>query len=348
MPWWCSTRRTATCSPCTPTRRSIRTRSPHRAWQRKQQVGATYIAAGPNGFVNGCPWLSTTRIRARVDIQGDHERRCIRPRSQLANRPFRTERRTHRQEPTCSYTTTSRDACGGTIQHDAPPSCDTGYASMGIELGAANLVNEAASFGFGARPPIDLPTNPFSVSVYDPDTSQRLACRHLPRGDQPFLAYSAIGQGNVEATPLEMAMVASGIADDGVIMKPHVMAEDPRSKGQRRPDIPADALVEGHLSSDRPSCLEPYAGRRSISPDGTAYGIFPPSWQVAAKTGTAQAGTGNTATTDWMIAFAPASHPRWPSPWSCPIQALSASGASVSGPIVSTCSPDSPESSGAT
>ena len=72
------------------------------------------------------------------------------------------------------------------------------------------------------------------------------------------------------------------------------------------------------------------------SPQGTAYGIFPPSWQVAAKTGTAQEGQGNTATVDWMIAFAPASHPEVALAVVVPKQALNATGAIVSGPIVRT------------
>ena len=102
---------------------------------------------------------------------------------------------------------------------------------LGIELGAENLVSEAASFGFGARPPIDLPTNPSSVSCMTRTPTRLLACpRSALQANQPFVAYSAIGQGDVEATPLEMAMVASGIADDGVIMTPHVMAKilDPK------------------------------------------------------------------------------------------------------------------------
>ena len=66
---------------------------------------------------------------------------------------------------------------------------------------------------------------------------------------------------------------------------------------------------------------------------GTAYGIFPPSWQVAAKTGTAQIPGG---TTDWMIAFAPASHPQVAIAVVVPDQAKSATGAEVSGPIVKT------------
>jgi cell division protein FtsI/penicillin-binding protein 2 len=70
---------------------------------------------------------------------------------------------------------------------------------------------------------------------------------------------------------------------------------------------------------------------------GTASGVgFPPADDVAAKTGTAQVGFGNTATTDWMIAFAPASQPKVAVAVVIPHQALSATGAEVAGPVMKT------------
>jgi peptidoglycan glycosyltransferase len=232
----------------------------------------------------------------------------------------------------------SGGSCGGTVQIMLPQSCDTGYAHMGIELGAPNLTTEAASFGFFARPPIDLPTEPGSVStmcsgVTNCDTSGQAALNL--EGDLPFLAYSAIGQGNVVATPLEMAMVASGIADDGVIMTPHVM--------QRILD-PKDNVIDNYSPTQwiRATSAKTAQSVSSLmqgvvsNPQGTAYGIFRPAWQVAAKTGTAQSGKGNSATVDWMIAFAPASHPVVALAVVVPKQALNATGAIVSGPIVRT------------
>jgi penicillin-binding protein A len=232
-------------------------------------------------------------------------------------------------------------ACGGTIQIMLPVSCDTGFAHMGIELGGENLANEAASFGFFVRPPIDLPTTPFSVStvcagIPGCDTATQAAI--YLEGDQPSLAYSAIGQQDVQATPLEMALVASGIADDGVIMKPHVM--------QRILDH-NDNVVESYQpaqwiratsanTAQAVSSLMQLVVSKGPPNQGTAYGIFPSSWQVAAKTGTAQVGTGNTATTDWMIAFAPASHPVVAMAVVVPDQTKSDTGAEVSGPIVCT------------
>jgi peptidoglycan glycosyltransferase len=205
-----------------------------------------------------------------------------------------------------------------------PQSCDTGYAMMGVDIGAQNLATEATAFGFGAQPPIDLPTEPDSVPVFP-------SALFLEEGHTPELAYSAIGQYTVAASPLEMAMVASGIADDGVIMKPHVMDHildpDDNVVDTYNP-TPWIRATSAKTAQSITSLME------GVVTSGTAQDIFPASWDVAAKTGTAQAGTGNSVTEDWMIAFAPANHPRIAIAVVVPNQTLSATGAKVSGPIV--------------
>ena len=186
--------------------------------------------------------------------------------------------------------------CGGNIAQMLPPSCDTGYALLGLDIGGQNLYDEASGFGFDSRPPIDLPTSVFSISNFP--TPDQFA------HNQPGVAYSAIGQQNVQANALQMAMVASGIADNGVIMTPHVMYQIHDSQGNlvtrykptpwRQATSQSTAQAVNHLMTQ-------------VAQRGTAAGIFPGQENVAAKTGTAE--TGN-STTDWMIAFAPANQPR--------------------------------------
>ncbi len=293
-----------------------------------------YKAAGPNGFVNGVPMALDTAFFPGSTFKVITSAAAYDHDPQLATQSFPflpaykppgTNLYIHNAEP---------GPCGGTLQQMLPPSCDTGYAALGIALGAQNLVTEAASFGFGARPPIDLPTDPFSVSCMTKNlfTSPPTPCMSALslQQDQPFVAYSAIGQGDVLATPLQMAMVASAIADDGVIMTPHVMSQilDPKD------NILQTYQPKTWLRATSPQTASAISSLMQgvvTQPNGTAHGIFPPSWQVAAKTGTAQAGKG---TTDWMIAFAPASHPQVAIAVVVPDQALSATGALVSGPIV--------------
>ncbi len=68
--------------------------------------------------------------------------------------------------------------------------------------------------------------------------------------DQPGLAYSAIGQQDVQATPLEMAMVASAIANGGVIMKPHVLKDVTNSNGQVTRTAASSPWLHGHAAPD--------------------------------------------------------------------------------------------------
>jgi peptidoglycan glycosyltransferase len=289
-----------------------------------------YNTPGPNGFVNGSPMAferaffpgSTFKVITSAAAY-DHDPQLATQSFPYAStyQPPGTNLSIHNAEP---------GPCGGTLQQMLPPSCDTGYARLGVELTAQNLVAEATSFGFGARPPIDLPTSPSSVSCMTLTSSTPCMSALSLESNQPFLAYSAIGQGDVQATPLQMALVASGIADDGVIMKPHVMA---------RILDPKDNVIQTYQASPWLRATSPQTAQAVSSlmqgvvsqPDGTAYHIFPASWQVAAKTGTAQAAG---ATIDWMIAFAPATHPQIAIAVVVPAQALSASGAIVSGPIV--------------
>ncbi|MGO9854366.1 MAG: peptidoglycan D,D-transpeptidase FtsI family protein [Acidimicrobiales bacterium] len=294
---------------------------------------ATYNAAGPHGFLNGLPMAfdsgfapgSTFKVITSAGAY-DHDPKLT---TQFfpylsAYQPPGTNLFVHND---------SGGACGGTIQVMLPVSCDTGYASLGIQLGAANLVSEAASFGFGARPPIDLPTNPSSVSCMTLTPTTPCMSAISLEENQPFVAYSAIGQGDVLATPLEMAMVASAIADDGVIMKPHVMSRilDPTDHVIQTYQPTQWVRATSPQTASAVSSLMQLVVSKPPPNAGTAYGIFPPSWQVAAKTGTAQEPGG---TTDWMIAFAPASHPKVAIAVVVPDQAISATGAEVSGPIV--------------
>ncbi|MDP9386987.1 MAG: penicillin-binding protein 2 [Actinomycetota bacterium] len=186
-------------------------------------------------------------------------------------------------------------ACGGALPDLLSVSCNTGFAQLGLDLSAGELVAEARDFGFGDRPPLDLPA--VARSVF-PDADAFAE-------DLPSLAQSAIGQRDVAASALQMALVAAGVGNGGVIMKPHVMAEVRDDEGE---------VVR---------TWEPEAWTRAMSPEnaaalrdmmvavvnaGTARRVAVPGVQVAAKTGTAQTEGENAHA--WIAAFAPAEAPR--------------------------------------
>ena len=215
--------------------------------------------------------------------------------------------------------------CGGTIAEMLPPSCDPGFALLGTRVGPAGMTAEAESFGFNQQPPIDLPQTVYEQSHFLPPPN----C-----GAQIFLAYASIGQDCTTATPLQMALVAAGIANGGVVMTPHVMYQIRDSQNNLVDQYQPTAW---HRAASQPTASALSKLMVDVVKYGTASGDgFPPSWDLAAKTGTAQTGVGNTLTTDWMIAFAPASNPTVAIAVAMPHQPVDLTGAIVAGPIVKT------------
>jgi len=159
------------------------------------------------------------------------------------------------------------------------------------------MVGGAEAYGFNAQPPIDLPAPASSffppVTFFDRNT--------------PALAQSAIGQNDVQATPLEMALVAAGVANGGVVERPHVMQEVRNSDGEvidsggaevwRRPLSPENAAIM------RDAMI-------NVVERGTATRMQIAGILVAGKTGTAQLGTEPAKSHAWVIGFAPADNPR--------------------------------------
>ncbi|HXW35427.1 MAG TPA: penicillin-binding transpeptidase domain-containing protein [Acidimicrobiales bacterium] len=198
----------------------------------------------------------------------------------------------------CNFDKT--EACGGDIAAMLPPSCDTGFALLGTDVGGQNMYDEATGFGFNRQPPLDLPPAPQQVSTFP---------LYVDHGDQILLAYSSIGQENVSVSPLQMALVAAGIANHGVIMTPHVMESIHDSQG----NLVTSYQPKPWLVATSPQTAQALNGLMQLvvsQPGATASGVgFPPDEHVAAKTGTAQT-LNNTAINAWMIAFAPANQPK--------------------------------------
>jgi peptidoglycan glycosyltransferase len=190
---------------------------------------------------------------------------------------------------------------------------------------------EAQAFGFNQNIPIDLP----GAAVSEFPTAAALT------NDDPLIATAAFGQGfgdnTVIATPLQMALVAAGIANQGVIMTPHVMAEIRDDQG----NLVTAYTPQPWLTATNPltasavtSLMQKVVTNGTASPSGSFSG-FPAAWNVAAKTGTSETGggvLGNQETNDWMVAFAPANDPKVAVAVVVPNQPYSATGAEVSGP----------------
>ena len=218
--------------------------------------------------------------------------------------------------------------CGGTIPQMLPPSCDPGYANLGLALGATVLYRQAELFGYNQKPPIDLP----DVSA---STFPSPATFSVTKLGPPGLAYSAFGQQDVKSTALQQAMVAAAVANGGNLMTPHVLSVIRNSNGQvvRRYQ---PTLYKHSMSASAAAEVGKLMEAVATAPDGTAYGIFPPSLEVAVKTGTAQTGLPDQTANihDWMIGFAPYTHPEVAVCVMVPFQPSYTYGATIAGPIM--------------
>jgi peptidoglycan glycosyltransferase len=192
------------------------------------------------------------------------------------------------------------ESCGGTLIQSFAHSCNSVFAPLGAELGARRLVATAEHFGFNEDP-----------GLAGAARSTIPAASEI--GDDLAVGSSAIGQGKVLATPLQMALVAAAIGEDGV--RPHPTLR----KGDRPPTTRAV-----------PASVARFVGRsmRAVVTGGTGVGAAIDGVAVAGKTGTAELrSTVNedplpqdedqpppeedpTDTDAWFAAYAPAGHPR--------------------------------------
>ncbi len=186
-------------------------------------------------------------------------------------------------------------SCGGQLPQLLKRSCNTGFAMLGLDLGGDRLSGEARDFGFSSVPPLDLPA---VASSEFPEASAF-------RRNLPALAQSAIGQQDVAATPLQMALAAAGIANGGVIMRPHIMGDIRDSEGQVVRGWQPEPWLTAMSPASAASLRDMMVG---VVNDGTAGRARVPGVQVAAKTGTAQTVGDNSHA--WLVAFAPAEAPR--------------------------------------
>ncbi|MBS1676652.1 MAG: hypothetical protein JST08_04615 [Actinobacteria bacterium] len=162
--------------------------------------------------------------------------------------------------------------CGGTFLEAFAESCNADFLPLGPQIGNAKLVETAEAFGFNAPPTL---YSPAIVKEVEPAEST------IPTeiGEEVDLAVSAIGQGEVLATPLQMASVAQTIANDGVRM-PTSIVYAKNLKPTMKPVRVMSKKVADQLT-------ELMTG---VVTEGTGTAGAIAAGQVAAKTGTAELG----------------------------------------------------------
>jgi peptidoglycan glycosyltransferase len=199
------------------------------------------------------------------------------------------------------------EPCGGTFVESFANSCNTVFAPLGAEVGGERLVETAERFGFNSTPAL---FNAQATAAVDPPMSV------IPKDIESDLevGVSAIGQGEVLATPLQLAMASQAIANDGV-RRPTPIVTDPGLG----PDAEEVRVTSPETAATvRDLMIEVVRG-------GTGTAAALPGIAVAGKTGTAELGpealeAGEEATAEggepeqeldaWFTAFAPAQAPK--------------------------------------
>lgn len=169
-------------------------------------------------------------------------------------------------------------------------SCNTSFAWLAGELGADTINEQAEAFGFGQSLQVPLPVTPSRYPV-DADDAQ--------------VALTGIGQYDVRVTPLQIAMISAGIANDGRVMTPHLI-DTVRDK-----DLdPIETIREQEFTTavSESTAQEITDMMVAVVESGSGSQAALPGVQVAGKTGTAEFGT-NGAAHAWFTGFAPADDP---------------------------------------
>jgi cell division protein FtsI/penicillin-binding protein 2 len=152
------------------------------------------------------------------------------------------------------------EACGGTLENSFAHSCNSVFAPLGAELGAERLVREATEFGFN-----------------EPPTLAGAATSTIPPaaeiGDDLAVGSSAIGQGKVLATPLQIASLAATIAEHGRRARPTLL-EGEKTKVTRATSPAIARTIARYM--------------RTVVTSGTGSGAGIEGVKVAGKTGTAE------------------------------------------------------------
>ena len=182
-------------------------------------------------------------------------------------------------------------------------SCNTAFAKMAVEVGPERLRETAEAFGFNGDYLADL--GPQARSVFPPAVTDVVDGQDQePRElNDAETARAGFGQFDVQATPLQMAMVVGAIANNGNLMRPHLVQQVQSAEYDVLENIEPERLRSA-ISSQTADALTDLLV--ATVDDGTASPAAIDGIQVAGKTGTAQRGQEGKAPYGWFVSFAPA------------------------------------------
>jgi peptidoglycan glycosyltransferase len=184
-------------------------------------------------------------------------------------------------------------------------SVNTVWAQVAESLGLGTMTRYMKRFGFYSRPPLDYPVNEINTSrPYAPSGKA-----YPPGSPNEDIGRIAIGQGGLLVTPLQMAMVASAVANGGKLMTPHLGSRvvDPSGRTVQtvRP-TQYRRVMKTSAANEIAQMMKKVVDEGTGTPAQLGSGIT-----FAGKTGTASVGlAGLNLTQPWFIGFAPIQNPK--------------------------------------
>jgi peptidoglycan glycosyltransferase len=189
-----------------------------------------------------------------------------------------------------------------TLSEGLVKSVNTVYAQVAERLGKATLARYMSRFGFDRKPQLDYPAKEMSAS--GESEGERII---QPTSERVDVGRMGIGQDKLAVTPLQMAEVASAVANHGTLMVPHLTARVVDAEGQTTLKV-APRVQSKVMKSSTAAAVT--AMMEGVVNEGTGTPAQIPGVQVAGKTGTAETQIGTAINNVWFIAFAPAQNPR--------------------------------------
>jgi penicillin-binding protein A len=183
-------------------------------------------------------------------------------------------------------------------------SINTIWAQVAVSLGIPRMTDYMKRFGFYSKPPLDLPPNELNVSrPYSPQGHP-----YPPGSPNEDIGRIGIGQGGLQVTPLQMAMVASAVANGGKLMTPHLATRSVDQTGRTVETVHPSVYSQVMKPSTAASLTDMM---RRVVEEGTGTAANLNGVNVAGKTGTASVGaTGSNIDDPWFIGFGPIGNPK--------------------------------------
>lgn len=175
-----------------------------------------------------------------------------------------------------------------TLQSSFSNSCNSSFANLSLSLNRTEFKQTCDGLLFNKNLPIAFESSKSSFTLSDKD-------------NKAMAMETGIGQGKTLVSPLHMAMIASAIDNDGILMRPYLVSHVQNDSGvQVTGNTPQEY---GRLMTEKETALlQKYM--RAVVTEGTAAKLSGQSYEAAGKTGTAQVSDSSDTTNAWFVGYA--------------------------------------------